>query len=398
MELSELTKKLKTLLGIDDVSEAHGKLLNILSGDTDEFFTEWLEFCPDLTTDYLQPIFQYYMADRKEKMQDYTPKTLAEALCKIAGVQNGGKVYDMCAGSGALTIQAWNINKNCEFICQEFDERVIPFLLFNLAMRNISATVIHGDVLSEKQFKAYRIEKGERYSRVFEIDTPINISVDICISNPPYNMKFSLPPFSALNERYRYGLPPESNANYAFISAAIQSSECAALILPTGVLSTENQSEKIIREEMVKNNLVDTVVIAPDKMFEATSIGTCILSFKKERQTATVAMVDMRQTYTEETRAQNGQFGGSSHENRTYRKTFKTFSDNDLEKMLDVIEKREKIDEFSAFPNIEEIKQNDFILIPSRYVSFSQKEAVHREYSDIMKDINRIIAEKILAN
>lgn len=381
MELSELTKKLKTLLGIDDVSEAHGKLLNILSGDTDEFFTEWLEFCPDLTTDYLQPIFQYYMADRKEKMQDYTPKTLAEALCKIAGVQNGGKVYDMCAGSGALTIQAWNINKNCEFICQEFDERVIPFLLFNLAMRNISATVIHGDVLSEEQFKAYRIEKGVRYSRVFEIKTPIKISADICISNPPYNMKFSLPPFSALNERYRYGLPPESNANYAFISAAIQSSECAALILPTGVLSTENQSEKIIREEIVKNNLVDTVVIDPDKMFEATSIGTCILSLKKERQTATVAMVDMRQTYTEETREQNGQFGGSSHENRTYRKTFKTFSDNDLEKMLDVIEKREKIDEFSAFPNIEEIKQNDFILIPSRYVSFSQKEAVHREYS-----------------
>ncbi len=394
MELSQLTTKFKELLKIEDVSKAPQNILQVLFSCPEQIFEEWLDFCPDLSSDNLQPIFQYYLADRKDKMQDYTPKSLALAACMIAEVHNAKNVYDMCSGSGALTIQAWNINPGCTFICQEFDERVIPFLLFNLAIRNINAVVIHGDVLSEEQFTAYSVTAGERFSAVAKIPAPVEICADCCISNPPYNLKFKPPVFAALNERYKYGIPPESNANYAFISAAVQAADRAVLILPQSVLSDGHNSEKEIRENLIEANLIDAIVQNPNNMFECTSIGTCIYSLKKHKQTATVEMVDMRKTYTEEIRFQNGQFGGVSHTNRTYQKTVKTYSEENINSIIGAIAHRRNKSEFSAAVTIEEIKKNDYSLTPSSAIPFEYREAEHRPYSEIIKDYNKIIAEK----
>lgn len=394
MELSQLTSKFKELLKIENVKEAPQIILEVLFSCPEKLFSEWVEFCPDLSVDSLQPIFQYYMADRKEKMQDYTPKSLALATCMVAGVNNAKTVYDMCAGSGALTIQAWNINPKCTFICQEFDERVIPFLLFNLSIRNINAVVVHGDVLSEEQFAAYSVKAGERFSSVCKFDSPVEIKADCCISNPPYNMKFSLPPFSALNERYKYGVPPESNANYAFILAAIQAADSAALILPQNVLSTSLSAESEIRENLICSNLIDSIVQNPDNMFECTSIGTCIFTLKKGKQTATVEMVDMRQKYTEEIRLQNGQFGGASHTNRTYQKTVKAYSEENINSIIGAIVNRRNKPEFCAAVTVEELKSKEFMLTPSSFIQFEYREPEHRAYKDIIEDYNKIIKEK----
>lgn len=280
MELSNLIEISKKVFEISDISEL-GAAISEKMNDVNTF-RKWADLVPDMTIDNLQPIFQYYMADRKEKMQDYTPKSLALAACMIAGVHNAKSVYDMCAGSGALTIQAWNINPECRFICQEFDERVIPFLLFNLALRNINAFVIHGDVLSEEQFKAYSVTAGENFSVVSEVPVPINIKVECCISNPPYNMKFKLPVFAALNERYKYGVPPESNANYAFISAAVQAADNAALILPNGVLNTQLNAEAEIIENLILSNLIDAIVENPDNETLAKALKLPVSEFKQD--------------------------------------------------------------------------------------------------------------------
>lgn len=392
MELSNLIEISKRVFETSDIFElgaAISKKLNDVNA-----FQKWADLVPDMTTDNLQPIFQYYMADRKEKMQDYTPKSLALAACMVAGAHNAKSVYDMCAGSGALTIQAWNINPNCKFICQEFDERVIPFLLFNLAVRNINAVVIHGDVLSEEQFKAYSVTAGEKFSSVAEVPVPINIKAECCISNPPYNMKFKLPVFAALNERYKYGVPPESNANYAFISAAVQAADNAALILPNEVLNTQLNAEAEIRENLILSNLIDAIVENPDNMFECTSIGTCIFSLKKNKQTATVEMINMRETYTEEVRLQKGQFGGVSHTNRTYQKTVKTYSEENINSILSAITNRRNKAEFSASVTKEELKNRKYSLAPGMYMEVDYREPEHRPYSEIIRDYNKIVSEK----
>lgn len=112
-------------------------------------------------------IFQYYHADRTEKMQDYTPKSLAVFMGKLAGKSD--IVTDMCAGSGALTIQKWNMDKNQKFELYEYDSKVMPFLLFNMAVRNIECKVYHSDVLKQEVFHTYKIARGKKFGRFTEI-------------------------------------------------------------------------------------------------------------------------------------------------------------------------------------------------------------------------------------
>lgn len=216
------------------------------------------------------------------------------------------------------------------------------------------------------------------------------------ISNPPYNMKWTLPPFAQIQPRFsECELPPESNANYAFILSALSlTDEKSVFLLPCGVLSTDNKQEKEIRKYLVEKNLIEAVITCPDKMFEATSIPTCIIVLNKKKATTHISFVDMRQTFDIEQREQNGQFGGASHENRTYKKEVKVFTDEQMQKAIDSIVNQSAIPEFSKSVSVQTIAENDYTLIPSRYIEFQEQEYKHREYADIVSDINRITAEK----
>lgn len=112
-------------------------------------------------------IYQYYQADRKEKMQDYTPKSIAKFMGSLIH-EDSEKIIDFCAGSGALTIQKWNMTPDQYFELYEYDEKVMPFLLFNMAVRNIECTVYQADVLLDNIYHIYRISKGNKYGIVRE--------------------------------------------------------------------------------------------------------------------------------------------------------------------------------------------------------------------------------------
>lgn len=168
MELKELTEKTLELLGIKNTDEMSKRLFDIVRNNNVQVYEKFNKLVEnDLSVDWLQKIFQYYQADRKEKMQDYTPKSLADFIGFLAG--DSETVIDMCAGSGALTIQKWNRNHDLKFKLYEFDTNVIPFLLFNMAVRNISCTVYHADVLQMDIFKEYQIVNGEKYGVFKEV-------------------------------------------------------------------------------------------------------------------------------------------------------------------------------------------------------------------------------------
>lgn len=212
------------------------------------------------------------------------------------------------------------------------------------------------------------------------------------ISNPPYNMKWQLPFFAQAQVRFAdYELPPESNSNYAFILTALNwVDDKAVLLLPNGVLSTDNAQEKKIREQLIKRNLLEAVIILPDKMFVSTTIGTCILLFDKHKKSDTVEMIDLRQSYEEEQRDQNGQFGGSSHEKRTYHKTFKIITEDVMNKTIECINQRKDIPEFSKSVTLQDLEKEDYSIVPSKYIEFVQKEKPHRNFEDIAENINFI--------
>lgn len=216
------------------------------------------------------------------------------------------------------------------------------------------------------------------------------------VSNPPYNLKWTIPPFAQIQPRFSsFYVPPASNANFAFILTGLDLiDDKMAFLLPNAVLSTDVTEEKEIRKALIEDNLLEAVVLLPDKMFESTSIATCILLFNKHKKTRSVEMIDMRQSYLEEQRDQNGQFGGASHENRTYHKTVKVIDDANMQKAIDSILEQKNIPEFSKSATIGEIRKADYILTPSRYIEFQERDNIHRSYDEITKDYNRIITEK----
>lgn len=164
MELKKLYENTLRVFECKDTEELKNKLYNVVLNNEVNIYNEFLEIVDcDLSVDWMQKIFQYYEANRKEKMQDFTPKSLSRFVAKLA---KHNEIIDMCAGSGALSIQKWNLNKDTTFILYEFDENVIPFLLFNLAVRNIEAKVYHMDVLSQEVYHEYRLKKQNNFSKL----------------------------------------------------------------------------------------------------------------------------------------------------------------------------------------------------------------------------------------
>jgi len=83
-------------------------------------------------------VYQYYLADRDEKKQDFTPAFLSLLLGEL--LDNSNDTIDMCAGSGALIIQSWAKSPDKHYTAYEVDENVLPFLIFNLTVRNLDFT------------------------------------------------------------------------------------------------------------------------------------------------------------------------------------------------------------------------------------------------------------------
>lgn len=389
MELSALYKAFQNLIGGGEILESVRRVL--FSTDKDTVLSSYVEMIGgDLETDELQKIFQYHYADRKDKCQDYTPKSIAK-LCAAETEIDGLVVYDLCAGSGALTIQKWAQNPSKTFICEELDERVIPLLLFNMAVRNMSGYVIHRNALTLEPFECFRLVSDERFSTITRVDAPPDIHADEIVSNPPYNIRWDAPTPLLADERFsNKPIPPSSNANFAFVLTALNRMESGgrcAFVLPCGVLSSDPERE--VREWLVDSGMVERVISLPDKMFESTSIPTCVMVFSCGNQA--VKFYDCRKKAEQEQRDQNGQFGGASHENRTYHKTVNILPDDLISRLCSVCE---NIPGFSKEISNGEIAQNDYNMVPSRYISFQEQEIKHRPFADIMADINRISRER----
>ena len=105
-----------------------------------------------------------------------------------------------------------------------------------------------------------------------------------------------------------------------------------------------------------------------------------------------MALVDARQTCHEEIRHQRGE-GDKCHTNRIYHKALKVFTDEDIEKIVCAIEKRENVPEFSKTVTPEELAEGDYILTPGRYIEFQEREETHRPFADIVNDIRAISKE-----
>lgn len=165
MELLEYKNKIFNLFNCKNFEELPNKMLN--SGYTSELFDEYMKIVGNLNKDWIKHLFQYYQADRINKKQDFTPNCLSSLVSKLSG--KADVIYDCCAGTGSLTIEKWKESPNALFICEELDKSAIPFLLFNLAIRNMHAYVINGNVLTKKTEARFEIKKGVKYGIIVNL-------------------------------------------------------------------------------------------------------------------------------------------------------------------------------------------------------------------------------------
>lgn len=215
------------------------------------------------------------------------------------------------------------------------------------------------------------------------------------ISNPPYNLRHKLPELAGFMPRYTgWTLPPESNANYAFILSALAWIEDRAVILlPNNVLSSGVKEELSLRKQLVNENLLLAVVTLPGGMFESTDIPTCILVFQKKKETRKIAMIDLTDLCGEEIREQRGQYGGASHTGRTYCKTVKVVPAEIMLRCQRCIDEGIEDGGFCKWVSPEQVEEGGYNLIPRRYMEIEVQES-HRPFEDIAADYNRVIRQK----
>lgn len=171
MELKELTEKTLALFGVDNPRDLGQAVMDAcVDHDKLQKFTNLVG--GDMSQDWMQKIYQYYLADRKGQKQDYTPQSVSRFMGMLIG--DSDTVIDLCAGSGALIIQKWNQNHDTSFLAIEKDMNVIPFLVFNMVLRNICCRVVCKDVLADDEPNGeWGIIKGVEYGSLITIKSAV---------------------------------------------------------------------------------------------------------------------------------------------------------------------------------------------------------------------------------
>lgn len=315
--------------------------------------------------------FEEKAADRKNYMQDYTPQSVMDI---VAGISTNGCVRDVCAGIGGLSLAKYKNNPDVVLQLEEYSKNAICFLLFNLVMNRVPAVVIERNVLTQENIAKYKVEISNQAPQIIKevcIDEG-TYKADTIISNPPYSLSWE----PVNDERFNgYKLAPKSKADYAFILDGIYSLKnngTAVFILPHGVLF-RGQAEGDIRQNLIKNNLLDAVIGLPSNLFTNTGIPVCILVFKKNRVNNDILFIDAQKDFIKD-------------------KSKNIMTSEQVLKVIDTYNNRSDIDKYSRKVSISEIEENDYNLNIPRYIDSFEPEEIP-DAVQIAKELNEINRE-----
>ena len=365
------------LIGVEESFHASYKLMETLEDreKIEKLFENFLEKEQNLSFDWFTEYFQAEHSDRKGKKQDFTPDGIVSLASGVLG--HTASNADFCAGTGGLTIKRWAENPEAEFYCEEFSDRAMPFLLFNLAIRNMNAAVAHGDSLSREFKQIYVLTPGERFSTISTTNELTSKRYASVIMNPPYSLPWNPKKEYLDQDRFKdyEVLSPKSKADFAFLLTGVDrlsENGVMSIILPHGVLF-RGAAEGKIRQRLIELNLLDAVIGLPEKTFMNTDIPTAILILKKNRERRDIYFVDASKEYTKHAK-QN------------------VIESQHIEKILDAVKDRRTIDKFSRAVSIEELKENDFNLNIPRYIDTFEPEPI-KPLSEIVRELTEIDAQ-----
>ena len=284
----------------------------------------------------------------KKAGEFYTPQTVSTLLAKIVtqGKDRLRSVYDPTCGSGSLLLRVKREVKDVDMIYGQEMNRTT----YNLARMNM--------ILHDVHFAKFDIKQENTLTRPQHLDKKF----DAVVANPPFSAKWSADPLFLQDERFAaYGkLAPSSKADMAFVQHMLYQLDengTMAVVLPHGVLF-RGSSEGVIRQYLIEQlNVVDAIIGLPANIFYGTSIPTCILVLKKNReQSSNILFIDA-----------SNDFEKQKNQNKLL--------PEHLDKIVAAFEKRENIEKYAHVATLQEVKDNDYNLNIPRYVDTFEAEA-----------------------
>ncbi|MDY4893593.1 MAG: type I restriction-modification system subunit M [Agathobacter sp.] len=315
-------------------------------------------------------IGQFASETGKKAGEFYTPHGPAQVVCRIAmaGQENtrGLTVYDPCMGSGSLMISCRNYSNEPSYISYYGQELMTS--TYNLARMNM---FLH-NIAPEKQ----HLRNGD----TLDADWPTGeeTEFDAVVMNPPYSAKWSASEGFKSDERfmdYDGNLAPKSKADYAFLLHGfyhLKGTGTMAIVLPHGVLF-RGAAEGKIRKILLDNGSIYAVIGLPSNLFYNTSIPTCIVVLKKQRDGRDVLFIDA-----------SGQFEKGKKQN--------TMTDENIDHIVNLYLDRKDVEKEAHLASYEEIKENDYNLNIPRYVDTTEEEP-EIDLREVYEDIKKTDAE-----
>ena len=327
--------------------------------------------------DLLGRIYEYFLGQfAKNELQKggefYTPACLVRTMVKcIEPFQ--GKVYDPACGSGGMFVQSMKFVEdhqgnpyNIGIYGQEKNPTTWRLAKMNLAIRSM-----YGDL-------------GKYAADTFTEDLHKDLKADYILANPPFNLEWDRDKVED-DPRWKYGLPPKNNANYAWlqhmISKLTQNGKMAC-ILANGSLSASNQ-EGEIRKKIIENDLVDCIIAMPTNLFYTVTVPCSIWIINRNKsQKGKTLFINAINLGTMVTRR------------------LRELSDSDIKKVADTYhnyqksENYENIKGFCYSASTEEIKTNDYVLTPGRYVGVEDTKDDGIPFEEKMKTITSELSKQ----
>lgn len=213
----------------------------------------------------------------------YTPIHVVRFLVQLLDIKGKATVYDPCCGSGSILCKA---SKFCPNVTIQLYGQILDESIYKMCNMNLFLHGIYADL-------------GDKPANTLLEDLHMNRQFDYIISNPPFNLSNWYDNEDIVrDERWKYGLPPRKNANYAWLQHIIshlKENGRAVVLLPNGSLTTQNNAELNIRKKILIDGFVEAIIALPAGLFYNTNIPCCIWVLNKcFKQNIYVLLVDAR--------------------------------------------------------------------------------------------------------
>ena len=346
-------------------------------GDVVDLFTNIKMKDHGDTRDILGRTYEYCLAmfaeqEGKKGGEFFTPACVVKTLVEFLKPYNG-RVYDPACGSGGMFVQSakfvenhqGNIN-NISVYGQDSNPTTWKMAQMNLAIRGIEANL------------------GSYNADTFFNDCHPTLKADFVMANPPFNLSDWGADRLKDDVRWRYGVPPSGNANFAWLQHMIHHlapNGKIGMVLANGSLSSQSGGEGEIRKNIIEDDLVSCIVAMPTQLFYTTQIPVSLWFLSRnKKQKGKTCFIDARKMGTMVTRK------------------LRMLTDADIAKLAAAFDAYENgtledVKGFCAVATTAQIAEQDYILTPGRYVGIEDQEDDGEPFNEKMKRLTSELSD-----